>query len=61
MQKLLFTSVTFLPYFEEITDWNSKHKKDEHRKTVKYQIITLVSIRRKVKPSFPQNCNGEER
>ena len=27
MQKLLFTNVTFQPYFEEITDWNSKQKK----------------------------------
>ena len=59
MQKLLFTTLTFLSYFEEITDWNSKHETDEHRKTVKYQIITLVSIRRKVKPSFPQNCKEE--
>ena len=56
---MLFTSITFLAFFEEITDWNSKQKRDELRKTVKYQRLTFVSIRRAVKPSSPQNCYGQ--
>ena len=56
---MLFTSITFQAFFEEITDWNSKHKRDELRKTVKYQRLTFVSIRRAVKPSSPQNCYGQ--
>ena len=58
---MLFTSITFLAFFEEITDWNSKQKRDELRKTVKYQRLTFVSIRRAVKPSSPQNCYGQQR
>ena len=74
MQKLLFTSVTFQLYFEEITDWNSKQKKrkktekqknkktkEQKKKPDKNERLTLVSIRREVKPSSPQNCYGEER
>ena len=30
-----FTIITLLAYFGEITDRNSKQKRDEHRKTVK--------------------------
>ena len=61
MQKLLFTSFTFLPYFEAIMNWNSKQETEKQKKTHKYQRLTLVSIRREVKPSSPQNCYGEER
>ena len=61
MQKLLFTSVTFLPYFEAIMNWNSKRETEKQKKTHKYQRLTLVSIRREVKPSSPQKCYGEER
>ena len=58
---MLFTSITFLAYFEEITDWNSKQKTDELRKTVKYQRLITVSIYRAVKPSSPQKCYGQQR
>ena len=73
MQKLLFTSVTFQLYFEEITDWNSKQKKrkktekqkkqkkqkNKKKKPDKNERLTLVSIRREVKPTSPQNCYGQ--
>ena len=61
MQKLLFTSVTFLPYFEAMMNWNSKEETEKQKKTYKYQRLTLVSIHREVKPSSPQNRYGEER
>ena len=37
MQKFAFYKYYISSYFEEITDWNSKQKTDEHKKTVKYQ------------------------
>ena len=37
MQKFAFHKSYISSYFEEITDWNSKQKTDEHKKTVKYQ------------------------
>ena len=61
MQKFAFHKSYISSYFEEITDWNSKQKTDEHRKTVKYQRLTTVSIRKAVKPSSPQNCYGQQR
>ena len=36
-QKFAFYKYYISSYFEEITDWNSKQKTDEHKKTVKYQ------------------------
>ena len=42
-------------------NWNSKQETEKQKKTHKYQRLTLVSIRREVKPSSPQNCYEEER
>ena len=59
MQKFAFHKYYISSLFQRITDWNSKQKRDELRKTVKYQRLTFVSIRRAVKPSSPQNCYGQ--
>ena len=57
MQKLLFTSVTFQLYFEEITDWNSKQKKRKKTEKQKNKKNKRTKKKNQIKmkdlPSFP--------